>query len=202
MDDPIATALRHAQRELRTVHATNRARRNRLVAIAKERLAYQEYVEARECLDKVISGLYTKLQKKDGPKVSKKKKKAAEPNGANGATNGNGLPPPCPAALGLGPDEENRIIVPDQLKQYVSARRDLVDYIGSKFTEIEREAPGRLYGLPKRSVFEAIDEEIQRELERLPPVASSSSSQTRGSSIAPRSQKGKAKARGDEMDLG
>ncbi|KAJ3524687.1 hypothetical protein NM688_g8518 [Phlebia brevispora] len=43
VDDPIATALRHLQRELRTVVATNKARRARLAAIARDRLAYQEY---------------------------------------------------------------------------------------------------------------------------------------------------------------
>ena len=74
MDDPIASALRQAQRELRAVVATNKARKARLLAIAKDRLGYQEYVEAREALDKNILALYSKLQKKDGPKVSKKKK--------------------------------------------------------------------------------------------------------------------------------
>ncbi len=159
-------------------------------------------------MDKVISGLYTKLQKKDGPKVNKKKKKAVDVNGsANGTTNGNGLPPPCPAALGLGPDEENRLVVPEQLKHHVNARREFVDYIGSNFAEIESEHPGRLYGLPQKSVFEGIEEEIQRELERLappgPPQAGpSGSGQVNGPSSDSRSQKGKAKARGDEMDLG
>jgi len=33
VDDPIATALRQAQRELRTVVATNKARKERLAAI-------------------------------------------------------------------------------------------------------------------------------------------------------------------------
>ena len=190
------------------VHASNKARRKRLVSIAKDRLAYQEYVESRDCLDKVISGLYTKLQKKDGPKVNKKKKKAADVNGAaNGITNGNGLPPPCPAALGLGPDEENRLVVPEQLKHYVNARREFVDFIGTRFLEIEREHPGRLFGLPKKGIYEGIEDEIQQELERLappgPPHAGPSNfGQAGGSSTDVRSHKGKAKARGDEMDLG
>ena len=73
MDDPIGTALRHAQTELRTVLATNKARRRRLAAIAKDRLAYQEYVDTRDSLDKAITNLYAKLQKRDGPKSNKKK---------------------------------------------------------------------------------------------------------------------------------
>ena len=207
MDDPIATALRHAQRELRSVHAANKARRKRIVAIAKDRLAYQEYVEARDCLDKVISGLYAKLQKKDGPKLNKKKKKAAEPNGsANGSTNGNGLPPPCPASLGLGPDEANCLVVPDQLKHYVDARRQFVDYVGGRFAEIENEQPGRVHGVPRMSIFDGIEEDIQRNLERValpPPHAGSSNfAEPKATSSDTRTQKGKGKARGDAMDLG
>ena len=54
--------------------ATNKARKVRLAAIAEDRLAYQEYVENRDAIDKQISTLYSKYQKKDGPKSSKKKK--------------------------------------------------------------------------------------------------------------------------------
>ncbi|PFH53570.1 hypothetical protein AMATHDRAFT_73369 [Amanita thiersii Skay4041] len=75
VDDPIATALRHSQRELRTVLATNKARRTRLVAIARDRLAFQEYLELRDSIDKNITTMFGKLQKKDGPKIGRKKKK-------------------------------------------------------------------------------------------------------------------------------
>ena len=54
--------------------ATNKARRARLAAIAEDRLAYHEYVESRDAIDKQIATLYSKLQKKDGPKANKKKK--------------------------------------------------------------------------------------------------------------------------------
>lgn len=118
VDDPIATALRHAQRELRTVLATNKVRRARLAAIAEDRLAYQEYVDGRDAIDKNIQTLYGKLQKKDGPKVSKKKKQKGDPppgmNGNSGLT-GMAALPPCPAALGLSPDEHSQLHVPEQL---------------------------------------------------------------------------------------
>ncbi|KAL4244167.1 NGG1 family protein [Abortiporus biennis] len=208
VDDPIATALRHCQRELRTVMATNKARKARLAAIAKDRVAYQEYLDTKDCLDKTISTLYTKLQKKDGPKVNKKKKKASEPVGANGSVNGAGVPPPCPAALGLGPDEENRLVVPDQLKQYVAARRVFVDTIGGQFDEKEREHPGWLYGLPTKSVFEGIDEEVQRELEKVngPPFNPSSAPKAGHIKEEPadsqRTLKGKGRAHDEMMELG
>ena len=55
VDDPIASALRQSQEELRRVLATNKGRKQRLVEIARDRLAYQEYMEARDSLDKNIN---------------------------------------------------------------------------------------------------------------------------------------------------
>lgn len=170
VDDPIASALRQAQRELRAVVATNKARKARLLAIAKDRLGCQEYVEAREALDKNILALYTKLQKKDGPKVSKKKKAKSEANG--------GAPPAPPAAstptlgtwpatAGLGPDEENELRVPDALAQLVATRRQWVDSIGGMFDTLEQELPGRVYGLPERSIYEGLDVDVAALLERM-----------------------------------
>ncbi|KAI0333155.1 hypothetical protein GY45DRAFT_1245565 [Cubamyces sp. BRFM 1775] len=213
VDDPIATALRHAQRELRTVLATNKARRMRLAAIAEDRLAYQEYVDGREALDKNITTLYSRLQKKDGPKVNKKKKQKGDP--PPGSANGMGLTgtaalPPCPAALGLSPDEHNQLHVPDQLQELVRTRRNWVDVIGGVFEEKEREQPGRIIGFPQESVYAGIEDEVRENLARLPetrPVASSSlaaAANGRANGVDARTSsasKGKARA-GDEMELG
>ena len=169
MDDPIATALRQAQRELRAVVATNKARKARLLTVAKDRLGYQEYVEAREALDKNILALYSKLQKKDGPKVSKKKKGKSD---ANGGAPLAPLPAPTPtlgtwpSAAGLGPDEENELRVPDALAQLVATRRQWVDTVGGMFDTMEQEQPGRAYGLPERSIYEGLDAEVAALLER------------------------------------
>lgn len=167
IDDPISTALRQAQRQLREVIATNKARKRRLAAIAKDRLAFQEYIEGRDAIDKSITATFTKLQKKDGPKASKKKKKS-DVNGTNGV-NGAGGPPvplPNPASIGLGPDEEDKLVVPESLRDLVDTRRSWVDYIGGAFEEMEHEFPGRPRGLPDRSVFEGVEEEVRRELGR------------------------------------
>lgn len=183
VDDPIATALRQAQRELRRVVATNKARKARLAAIARDRLGYQEYLELRDSIDKNITTLYAKLQKKDTPKLSKKKKKplqgaaaaaaalaaanaAAAAAAAAGGSVGPEDPPapaslaPCPAALGLTPDEDNRLAVNEQLKQLVETRRQWVDTVGAIFDQKEVENPGRIYGLPKESVFKGVEEEV------------------------------------------
>ncbi|KAI9436319.1 histone acetyltransferases subunit 3-domain-containing protein [Lactarius indigo] len=201
VDDPIASALRQAQRELRAVVATNKARKARLLTIAKDRLGYQEYVEAREALDKNILALYTKLQKKDGPKVSKKKKGKSEANG--GAPP---VPPPAPtpalgtwpAAAGLGPDEENDLRVPEALAQLVATRRQWVDSIGGMFDTMEEEQPGRVYGLPERSIYEGLDADVAALLERM----GGGGGDTAMEIVRPDdADKGKARAGTDAMDV-
>ena len=176
VDDPIASALRDAQRELRHVVATNKVRKARLSAIARDRLGYQEYIELRDSIDKNITTLYAKLQKKDTPKLSKKKKKplqgaaaAAAANAAANAAKSTGVPEdvplsslaPCPAALGLTPDEDNHLTVNEQLKQLVETRRQWVDTVGTIFDEKELENPGRIYGLPKESIYLGVEEEVR-----------------------------------------
>lgn len=86
----------------------------RLLAIAKHRLGYQEYVEAREAPDKNILALYTKLQTKDGPKVSKKKEARRETNGTAPAPSGTPPMSTWPSAAGPGADDENTLRVPDE----------------------------------------------------------------------------------------
>ena len=194
VDDPIASALRQAQSELRKVVATNKARKARLLAIAKDRLGYQEYVEAREALDKNMLALFTKLQKKDGPKVSKKKKAKSE-------TNGSVPPPPStppigawPSAAGLGPDDENMLQIPDALAQLVVTRRQWVDNIGGVFDAMEQEQPGRIYGLPERSIYEGLDADVDTLMGR-----ADSDDGNAGRSAS--EDKGKGRAVGEVMDV-
>lgn len=188
--------------------ATNKARRARLTAIARDRLGYQFYLEDREDLDKCISNLYAKLQKKsEGPKSHKKKKKVPELNGATNTPNGTAVIAPSPAALGLAPTDDYELNVPEQLKQYVQTRRRYVDAVGKVFEGKERESPGRIYGLPSTSIYEGIEEDVQRELERLGPPSRSEPStgitHTRTSNGNAHSMsKGKARADDMAMDLG
>ncbi|KAJ6630274.1 histone acetyltransferases subunit 3-domain-containing protein [Mycena sp. CBHHK59/15] len=200
VDDPIATALRQAQRELRTVVATNKARKRRLAAIARDRLGYQEYLELRDSIDRNIASTYTKLQKKDGPKAAKKKKKLGDASaagtpvpGEGGALNGAATPvppPPCPAALGLGPDDSNTLVVSEQLQQLVDTRRQWVDAVGGVFDQKQRQNPGSMWGFPETSVYEGVDEEVRAML--LSPEFDPEQL----------TNKGKGKERGDAMDVG
>ncbi len=174
VDDPIATALRQAQAELRQVVAMNKARKARLISIARDQLGYQEYLECRDSIDKNITTMFTKLQKKDIPKLTKKKKKLEGSESGNagngGGTNcvGNsagsmmGNLAPCPAAIGFNQDDDQYLLVNDQLKHLVETRRQWVDTVGSVFEQKEKENPGRIWGLPKESVYKGIEEEVQR----------------------------------------
>ncbi|KAG2139060.1 histone acetyltransferases subunit 3-domain-containing protein [Suillus clintonianus] len=191
VDDPIATALRHAQRQLRTVVAMNKARKERLAAIARDRLGYQEYLDLRSALDKSITSAYSKVQKKDEPKLNKKKKKLSEANGSiNGNTSVTSAPKPSPAALGLGPDDDLHLVVPDHLQQLVETRRQWVTSVGGVFDEKERECPGRIWDLPRRSIYEGLEDAIRHDLARsLHPNSSASGQRTN-------------QGNGDEMDVG
>ena len=179
---------------MREVIAINNVRKKRLAAIAKERLAYQEYIDSRDALDKSINTTFSKLQKKDGPKANKKKKKG-DMNGPNGV-NGTGVPPvplPNPASIGLGPDEEDRLIVPESLNHLVETRRSWVDLLGNAFDTMAEEYPGRPYGLPDRSVFEDMEGEVRQELERMDKL---SAKRDRMNGISPTSS-GPSVERGD-----
>ncbi|KAI6021149.1 hypothetical protein EDC04DRAFT_2733771 [Pisolithus marmoratus] len=176
VDDLIATALRHAQQELCKVVAMIKARRERLVAIAKD-----------HSVDKTILATYSKLQKKDAPKLGKKKKKGPELNGSTSTVD---IPKPPPLALGLGPDDDLHLVVSDQLKQLVETRRQWVSNVGSIFEDKERECPGRIWHLPKRSIYEGLAEVVQRELEKSQPP------------IIEGNQRTTSQNRGDEMDVG
>ncbi|KAG7086383.1 hypothetical protein E1B28_002340 [Marasmius oreades] len=245
VDDPIATALRHAQAELRTVSATNRARKLRVAAIAKDRLSYQEYLDLRDSLDKNINLAYAKLQKRDsgstrGRKKGKKDKDkergdsvALSVNGVSAsvsgtpAPNANGIdgepPPPCPAALGLGPDPEtNHLVVAEHLNSLVETRRKWVDTVGGVFEAMEKETPGRIWGIPQRSIYEGLEAEVEEILkERMGLLANMNGSNdgpavnghVNGAAkmdgivetgVAKRSHlssKGKERQRVDEMDI-
>lgn len=193
---------------------TNKLRKERLAAIVRDRLGYQEYLDMRDALDKTIATLYDKLQKKSMPKASKKKKKSGEMNGfpAGASVGPNGVPnnisalPPCPAALGLETDSELHLGVPEQLTRLVQTRRKWVDEVGRHFVAMEEETPGRIYGLPRESIFQGIEEEVRKYVVALPPTIPTSQTEHSGPSALPSAQtssgKGKARALGDDMQLG
>lgn len=109
-----------------------------------------------------------------------------------GSSSASTLPPPHPAALGLNPDDDHTLVVSEQLRQLVETRRQWVDTVGGVFDEKQEESPGRIWGLPKESVFTGIEDDVRQSIERL----------LQGAPTEPPAGKGKVKANGDEMDVG
>ena len=66
-----------------------------------------------------------------------------------------------PSALGLGPDEDNQLVVAKELQAMMETRRQWTETVGAVFEEKEAEQPGRIYGLPERSIYEGIEEEVE-----------------------------------------
>ena len=83
-------------------------------------------------------------------------------------------------------------MIPDQLKQLVETRRQWVDQVGAIFEEKQRENPGRIWELPKKSVFEGIEEEVKVSL---------SAQNENGSVAGVEKENGKEKENRDEMDM-
>ena len=130
--------------------------------------------------------MYAKLQKKDTPKASKKKKQRPGADGLvpNGAHADPGALPPCPAMLGLVADDEHVLAVAEPLEKLVRTRRQWVDQVGNVFDQKQQEEPGRIWGFPERSLFEGIEEEVRREVGSTRWGAVPSDTQSAGGSAA------------------
>ncbi|KAG5358623.1 Chromatin-remodeling complexes subunit NGG1 [Yarrowia sp. B02] len=73
-DDEICQQMRVLQKKLRQVHKTNQARKRILLPIVKEQMAYQEFRQILEDLDKQVDQAY--LKRIRNPKSKKKKQQA------------------------------------------------------------------------------------------------------------------------------
>jgi transcriptional adapter 3 len=84
--------------------------------------------------------------------------------------------------------------VPDALSQLVATRRQWVDSVGGVFDAMEQEQPGRIYGLPERSIYEGLDADVDALMGR-----TECGDGTVGRSVS--ADKGKGRAVGDAMDV-
>lgn len=81
-DDEVAERLRVLQAELKRVSVINGARKARILELANERMAYQEYSTILEDLDSQVQQVYLKRTRTLG----KGKKNAKRPGGAGGGS--------------------------------------------------------------------------------------------------------------------
>jgi len=80
-DDDVAARLRYLQGQLKEVSIQNAAKKARLMDLAKERLAHQEFSTICEDLDSQVNAAYTKRTRTMG-----KNKKNKRPGGAGGGS--------------------------------------------------------------------------------------------------------------------
>lgn len=153
-DDQLVSELRTCQRLLRDQIEINRARKARLLELAQDRVAYQEYLDSKESIERNILAAFAKLQKPRGPPAGSSNKKKKLPAGARPEDAG---PLPHPAVAGLVLSNDGQLGVPPPLRSLIEVRNQFVRAFGAALEQRESEAPGSIYGLPSSSVFADLD---------------------------------------------
>ncbi|KAH7093936.1 histone acetyltransferases subunit 3-domain-containing protein [Auriculariales sp. MPI-PUGE-AT-0066] len=150
-DDQIVSELRTCQRLLRDQMSINQQRKARLLALAEDRVAYQDYLDSKESMERNLLAMYQKQQKPriTAPPVNKKKKqvKTDEPAG----------PQPHPAGTGFTLTTDGHLHVPATMKKLVDTRNRFVDAVTPGLAAREREEPGTYWSLPPTSIYESLN---------------------------------------------
>ena len=143
-DDEIAERLRYLQAELRRVSILNGARKQRILDLAQEQMAYQEYATILNDLDEQVQQAYTKRTRTLG----KSKKNTKRPGGAgggshpvHGASNEGGISKP-----GIG----------DVARQLMTRRSKWEEKIGPVFRNDIRRVRGKGEGIFGDAVMEPL----------------------------------------------
>lgn len=130
-DDDVAERLRFLQSELKKQMITNGARKTRLLEIARERLAYQEYTTIHDDLDSQVQQAYLKRTRTLG-KSKKGSQAKHRPGGAGGGSH------PVGNALGVG-----RPGIGDLARTLMDRRKRWSDCIGPVFKDCKTTVPGK-----------------------------------------------------------
>ncbi|KAL8729010.1 MAG: hypothetical protein Q9166_005011 [cf. Caloplaca sp. 2 TL-2023] len=151
-DDEVAERLRTLQEELRRVSLENGARKARILELANERMAYQEYATICEDLDGQVQQAYLKRTRTLG----KNKKNAKRPGGAGGGSH---------AVYGAdGSAGVSKPAIGDLARQLMTRRQKWVDMIGPVFDEESMGVGLNFEG--KKTVFGDADMERLMKAER------------------------------------
>lgn len=150
------------------------------MGVAELRLSYADYDEVKEGMERNIANMFSRLGSAGAPKVTKKKKKEKEKVAAAAAVNPSTGEPAGISGLGLvGMD--GYLQIPNEIYEPVSVLRQWKAQIGTKFELLEKESPGLIKGLPKKSIYEGLEEEIaalRREGGIAAPIAAGDGSPT------------------------
>ncbi|KAK9375899.1 histone acetyltransferases subunit 3-domain-containing protein [Lipomyces chichibuensis] len=130
-DDEVCAELRRLQRRLKVISVINAARKKKVEKIVHEHMAYQEYTQILEDLDKQVDQAYMKRTRT----IKNKKKRVpgnSTPNGVGGAGR--------TADLGEG------------IKALLDKRKRWIEKIGPVFPSAEV-----MKRIPRKSIFEEMD---------------------------------------------
>ena len=153
-DDDISERLRLLQRELRAKMISNGARKARLLEIARERLAFQEYNTIHEDLDGQVQQAYLKRTRTLG-KSKKGQHGKPRPGGAGGGSHIVGMG-------GLGGAKRD---IGDQARMLMDRRRRWQESIGPVFEGLSGAVPGKEQGLWDPVVMASYEKAEQEGLE-------------------------------------
>ncbi|KAG8968030.1 Transcriptional regulator [Tulasnella sp. 419] len=142
LDDDVASALRRCQALLRQQRSVNSARKNVLLGIARDRLAFQDYLATLEGIERgIISGYQKMLKVTRVPKKKKDKEKSG--SHLNGGEHSGDV-------LSSG----KLILEPlEALMEKVRLRQRWLATFGVAMEEWEKREAGRLKGLPQTSIY-------------------------------------------------
>ncbi|EFW14789.1 Transcriptional regulator [Coccidioides posadasii str. Silveira] len=129
-DDDVAERLRFLQSELKKQMIINGARKTRLLEIARERLAYQEYTTIHDDLDSQVQQAYLKRTRTLG-----KSKKGSQAKHRPGGAGGGSHPVNAP---GVG-----RPGIGDLARTLMDRRKRWADCIGPVFKDCKTTVPGK-----------------------------------------------------------
>lgn len=138
-DDDVAERLRALQTELKQQSIINGARKARVLELAKERMAHQEYSTILEDLDSQVQQAYLKRTRTLG----KGKKHAKRPGGAGGGSH---------FVAGGGSAGVTKPGIGDAARQLMERRKKWMDSIGPVFNEDVTRVRGAGEG-----IFEEVD---------------------------------------------
>ena len=127
-DDDIAQRLRLLQSELKKQMIINSARKTRLLEVARERMAYQEYMTIHDDLDSQVQQAYLKRTRTLG-KSKKGSQAKHRPGGAGGGSH-------VASAAGVG-----RPAIGDVARTLMDRRKRWIDCIGPVFGDCKTSVP-------------------------------------------------------------
>ena len=154
-DDEIAERLRYLQDELRRVSILNGARKARVLDLAQEQMAYQEYATILEDLDGQVQQAYLKRTRTLG----KNKKNTKRPGGAGGGSHAVGGAGSSSVADG----GVSKPAIGDVARQLMNRRAKWEEKIGPVFRGDIRRVRGKGEGIFTEAVMEPL---IRAEKER------------------------------------